>query len=195
MNILETLLTAFLSFVSTNIDDIVILMLFFGSKRYSSRDIVSGQYLGISSLVVVSYIFSRVGNYINPQFIGLLGLFPIYLSIKQFVSLLKPDTDTSQIDLNKTGIISLAGVTIANGSDNIGVYVPLFATMDNHQLLILVMIFLVMTGLWCLLGKYLASHPLLAKSISRFGHIIMPVVLFLLGVYILIESGAIKLFV
>jgi cadmium resistance transport/sequestration family protein len=193
---IEIVITAFLAFVSTNIDDIVILTLFFGSRKYSARQIVLGQYLGILSLVVASYFFSRVGNFINPQYIGLLGLFPIYLSIKQFIALLKANTEDTQrqLNLSRTGIISVAGVTIANGSDNIGVYVPLFATMKNHQLLIVVVIFVVMTGLWCMLGKYLASHPILAKSISKFGHVIMPVVLLLLGVYIMFESGAVNLF-
>lgn len=191
----EVLITSLLASVSTNIDDIFILMLFFGSKKYSSTQIFLGQYLGIAALVIVSYIFAQIGNFIDPRYIGLLGLFPIYLAIRQCISLLKSGAaEDSNVDPDKAGILAVAGVTIANGSDNIGVYVPLFATLSNSQMIMLITVFLIMTFVWCVIGKYLARHPLLAKSIARFGHIVMPIILFLLGVYILFESKAVYLF-
>lgn len=191
----EAFITSLLAFVSTNLDDIIILALFFGSRKYSQHNIFPGQYLGIFSLVIISYTFAQVGNFIHPRYIGLLGFLPIYLSIKQLIALFrKGDADEVQIDHSKAGIIAIAGVTLANGSDNMGVYVPLFATLNNFHFMILIIVFAIMTGIWCMLGKYLARNALLAKTITRFGHIIMPGVLFLLGVYILFESNAIYLF-
>jgi cadmium resistance protein CadD (predicted permease) len=42
------------AFVATNIDDIVVLMVFFSSSNFQARHIVIGQYLGIGSLVAIS---------------------------------------------------------------------------------------------------------------------------------------------
>jgi len=191
----EVIFTSILAFVSTNLDDIFILMLFFGSKRYTSRDIFLGQYIGISSLVVISFILSLAGYIIDQRYIGFLGLFPVYLAIKQFIQLLKPDAeDEPKIDFSKTGMLAVAGVTIANGADNIGVYVPLFATQQNYEIVFTTIVFMIMTYVWCFLGGYLAKHPLLSKPIDRFGHLVMPVVLLMLGVYILYESKVITLF-
>lgn len=190
---LQTLLTSILAFVSTNIDDIFILMLFYATGRYKSWQIVAGQYLGIATLVVVSFIGAYIGSFFDQRYIGLLGLFPIYLAVKQWISLWKGAEDDDEQVAASGGVISLAGVTIANGGDNIGVYIPVFATMTFPERLILIAVFAVMIYLWCMLAKYLAHHPLVAKALGKYSHVLMPIVLFLLGIYILYESDSFSL--
>lgn len=46
------------AFVATNIDDIVVLMVFFSSASLDARNIVTGQYLGIGSLTAISALGS-----------------------------------------------------------------------------------------------------------------------------------------
>jgi cadmium resistance protein CadD (predicted permease) len=192
---MQTILTSILAFISTNIDDIFILMLFFGSRKFKDSTIILGQYTGIGSLVVISLAGSVVGNFIDQRYVGLLGLFPIYLALKGFLGLLKHDKseDNVSVETTSTGIISIAGVTIANGGDNIGVYVPLLTTMSNGEKIEMIFIFGVMTYLWCIMARYLSSRPLIANQIDKFGHVIMPVVLLLLGVFIIVESGSLSL--
>ena len=194
---MQTLLTSVLAFVSTNIDDIFILMLFFGAKKIKSSRIIAGQYLGIGALVVLSLLGSFVGNFIDQRYIGILGLFPIFLAIRQVWQLVRPpeDDDPGEVTATSASVFAVAGVTIANGADNIGVYVPLLTTLSQLEKIQLLIVFIVMTYLWCLAGMYLASRPLVAKQLELFGHIIMPVVLFLLGLFILIESGTFGLLV
>jgi hypothetical protein len=45
-------------------------------------------------------------------------------------------------------------------------------------------------GIWCAAGKYLTSHPVIAKVLTRWGHIVLPVVLIAVDLSILIEGGA-----
>jgi len=188
---LESIVAAVLAFVSTNIDDIFVIMLFFGSKRFNAVQIVAGQYLGIVALVVISFIISLVGHFVEPKYIGLLGLFPIYLAIKQFIDLFRGNAHDEEAKLveNKMGILTVAGVTIANGSDNIGVYVPLLAKFNVIETSVLAVVFTAMTLIWCYLGIFLSTRPLLASAIEKYGHIVMPAVFLLLGVYIIWESG------
>ena len=130
---LHNLLTSLLAFVSTNVDDLFILTLFFGSKKISAPRIIAGQYLGIATLVVISLLTAYVGNFIDQRFIGVLGLFPIFLAAKQVLGLIKPDEQQGEDDVAlKASIFAVAGVTIANGADNIGVYVPLLTTMSQY---------------------------------------------------------------
>lgn len=190
---MDIIVTSFLAFVSTNIDDLFILALFFGDKRFSVRDICWGQYLGIGLLVTLSYLGVHLGKWIDVRYIGLLGFIPIYLGIRQFGELFNRSGSKDLDPLNKKlnlrqGFWAVASVTFGNGGDNIGTYIPLFSTLDNSQLTILLFIFLVLVGIWLIAAKYLARHPMLAKTIERYGHLITPVVLFLLGVYILIEN-------
>ena len=184
-----------LAFVSTNVDDIFILMLFFGTKRYKRGTIIAGQYLGMAGLVGLALVFSYFGQFIDQRYIGLLGLFPIYLATTQVIALLKgsQDSDVNATTLTATGVFAIAGITIANGGDNVGVYVPLFAIMSDIEKIQMIVVFAIMTFFWCLAGEYLASHPVIAKQIDKSGHVLMPIVLFLLGIFILIESGTFQL--
>lgn len=189
---LQSLLTAVLAFVSTNIDDIFILMLFYSNGRFRESTIVIGQYLGIASLVIVSLIAAYIGGFFDQRYVGLLGLFPIYLGVRQVVSVFKKDDEEEETNI-KSGVLAIAGVTIANGADNIGVYVPLLSTMSIVEKIQLLVVFAIATFLWCMAAKYLAHHPLIAKQLSRYGHLITPVVLIFLGVFILFESGTFSL--
>jgi len=85
---------------------------------------------------------------------------------------------------------TVAGVTLANGGDNLGVYIPLFAT--TPQVIVnYVLVFAVMTAVWCALGYLAVNNPLIGSQIRRHGHVLLPVVLIALGLYIL--SGAVGL--
>lgn len=195
---MDIVLTSFLAFASTNIDDLFILALFFGDKRFSIRDICWGQYLGIALLVTISYFGARLGKWIDVRYIGLLGFIPVYLGISQLLELIRlsepkePETLNNKLDLSQ-GFWAVASVTFGNGGDNIGTYVPLFSTLDNTELTIMLFIFLLMVAIWLITANYLASHPLMAKTIDRYGHIFTPIVLILLGVYILIENRSFTL--
>ncbi|HEU4323694.1 MAG TPA: hypothetical protein VFS21_11145 [Roseiflexaceae bacterium] len=56
----DTVLTAVVAFASTNIDDIFVLMLFYGqlSPTFRRRHVVAGQYLGFLALVAISTLGS-----------------------------------------------------------------------------------------------------------------------------------------
>ncbi len=195
---MEIILTSILAFAATNIDDIFVLTLFFGDKRYKSTSVYFGQYLGIIVLIGVSVTGSLIGNFVESKYIGLLGLFPIYLALRQLISLIRGENEDEKLEREEksiltTGILSVATVTIANGGDNIGTYVPLFATLTTLDKSIMIALFLIMTFAWLITAKYLTTHPLMTKAVSKYGHIITPVVLFFLGLFILKENESFNL--
>src|SRR5689334_15382583 len=109
---MQSIITSILAFSSTNIDDIFVLMLFFGSKRFKPIDIFVGQYVGIVTLVIVSLAGAYLGGFIDPRYVGLLGFFPIYLGIKQAVGLFRKSEDKDDLDIEtkSTSIFSVAAV-------------------------------------------------------------------------------------
>lgn len=189
---MELILTSIVAFASTNIDDIFLLILFFGDRKFTSSQIIAGQVLGISTLIVISVIGSLAGLIIHPAYVGLLGLFPIYLGFRALWQMRRkgdPD-DEEEVRPAKSGLLAVAGVTIANGGDNIGIYVPLFTTLTWANKSVMIGIFLVMTLLWCAVAKYLTTHPVMAKAIGKYGKKVTPFVLILLGLYILYEADS-----
>jgi cadmium resistance protein CadD (predicted permease) len=77
--------------------------------------------------------------------------------------------------------LAVAAVTFANGGDNIGIDIPLFATLTGTNKLTMVTVFLLMTFLGCLMAKYLTTHSYVKKSVDKYGHCATPSVLVLLG--------------
>ena len=192
---MEIIITSILTFISTNIDDIFLLMLFYSNKNYREKEIMLGQYAGITALIAISLVVSLSGLFIDNAYIGLLGLVPVWLGIKGLLRLRKPIQQGKIIAVDmKTGAhqnaITVAGVTFANGGDNIGIYVPLFASMTWPNKLTMVSVFLVLTFLWCLTAKFLTRHPYVAKAIDKYGHIATPFVLIALGLFIMYENGS-----
>lgn len=186
---------AILVFISTNVDDIFLLAAFFADKKLTARTIVFGQLLGIGALVAVSALVAWLSMALPEGWISLLGFVPLYLGLKQIQSLWS-DSDDSVEDDEIQGrerqmeggvssqLLAVAGVTIANGGDNIGVYIPLFAN-SLATIPLFVFVFGLMTLFWCFLGHVLVNNKLFGHWIRRYGHKILPIVLIYLGIDIL----------
>lgn len=192
---ITTIFTSLISFVSTNIDDIFVLMLFFAQEDQPGRkrQITLGQYLGIGILVAVSMGGASLLRLIPEHYIGFLGFVPIALGVKEWISYLKEKNNNGsekaeKPEAGKSLAISVMLVTVANGADNLGVYIPLFAGYTVGQMLTAVVVFAMMVALWCLLAQKIASLPVLKAAIQKYRHIIVPVVFVALGVYILAEN-------
>mgnify|MGYP000966779367 FL=1 len=231
---ISVIITAFVSFASTNIDDIFVLMLFFSKigNQLKKRHIIIGQYLGIMTLLLISTIGSIGLNLIPQQYTGLLGIIPILLGIKEWLKYRKDkietevqsltveeiyipednviddlNTDIAQIQgtknekikimlskLTHPAIISVFLVTIANRADNIGVYIPLFTTLNSYELIVTLFIFLSLTAVWCFAAERLTNIPSIKHMIQKYKNIIVPVVFIVIGIFIIVKSDLFSLF-
>ena len=86
-------------------------------------------------------------------------------------------------------ILSVVIVAVANGADNIGVYIPLFTGYSSWQFLLTIFVFTIMMALWCFLGERITSFPRIKDAIQRCKHIAVPIIFVGLGIYIFIKSG------
>lgn len=188
-------------FFSTNIDDLFLLAAFFADTRLNRLSIVLGQYLGIGALVLVSAVAALLALTIPDGWIALLGLVPLLMGLAKLRALrvsaadTEDDSDARRIQEQEhtaerrlgLPVLAVASVTVANGGDNVAVYVPLFATAFD-AIATYALTFAVMTGVWCALGYLLVNNNVLGGAIRRYGHIIVPVVLIALGIYILSDA-------
>jgi cadmium resistance protein CadD (predicted permease) len=187
-----TILAALAVFAGTNLDDIVVLTLLFLSARASGLprpwQIWVGQYLGIGVLISVS-ASAALGLTIVPDiWVGLLGAVPLALGLRGLISAIRTGAKDQQTP-PATGLVSVAAVTIANGSDSVSVYTPLFRTSGVSSSLVTIAVFAPLVTVCCLAASWLGSHPRVIAMIRRFGHWIVPGVFILVGAVILVGSG------
>jgi cadmium resistance transport/sequestration family protein len=189
-------LTGVVSFAATNIDDIFVLMLFFSQTggAFRNRHVVMGQYLGFAALAALSVLGSLGVLVVPREWIGLLGLVPVFLGVRALARLRgPPGVEEERKPVEGSGTWGVAAVTFANGGDNIGIYVPLFAGAGYARTGVIVSVFFALVAVWCYVGHRLGSHPAVARKIDHYGHVVVPFVLVGLGVYILLESGSLSL--
>ncbi len=185
------LLSAIVIFISTSIDDLVLLILFHSqaSTRSQRLSILGGQILGIGLLTGISLLGSYLAsNMLEGWVIGLLGIIPIILGIKAMTSR-EEDKDASVAAGKKSLLATVSLVTIASGGDNLGIYIPWFATLDEASLLVTMLVFLILILLFWALGYLLANQSHIKALLIRFSAILVPVVFLLLGFVILSENG------
>ena len=212
-NILGAVISGMTAFAATNLDDLFLLMLYFSRANNNPQregSIILGQYIGFSVLVFIS-ILGYLGSLLIPRhYVGLLGILPILLGIRELLSLIRSEEQEEQLvdglESTPTSIFrsrplkwlnpqasSIAAVTVANGSDNLAVYTPLFAAGGVTPMVIIIVVLLLMVPVWCFIADWLAENPVTAGPLRRYGRVIMPFVLMVIGLTILIESGALEM--
>jgi len=186
-------------FAVTNIDDILILALFFSQGAGvpgSARRVVLGQYLGFAALLAVAVAAAFGATFLPASVLPYLGLLPLALGLKAAWQAWKdhrdggPEDEEARTEDGGPGPLEVAAVTFANGGDNIGVYVPVFATAGTGGMAVYAVVFLVLVAVWCFAGRFFATRPVVARALARWGHILLPLVLIAVGLLILVEGGA-----
>ena len=190
---LTTIGSAIGLFAATNIDDIVVLtVLFLASRRGQLRpwQIVVGQYLGFITLVVISVVAALGLTIIPDEWVGFLGLIPLGIGIWALVRGLRRNCDYDD-KIAAVGLWGVAGITIANGADNISLYTPIFRTSSPGDVTIMIVVFLILVAVWCAAGRLIGTHKAVTETLERVEHWLVPVVFIGLGLFILVESGVI----
>ena len=194
------------AFVATNIDDLLILIAFFAnSHRFPLPQIVLGQYSGMGALLAISIVGSLIALIVPDNLIGLIGIFPIAIGIRELLELLKNGDNNEveeeewaakQLPQSRRGrrltaylpFLTVAAVTFSGGEE-IGIYTSVFATYHEvSEIIIIVLVVMVLTGVWCTVAYHLVNRPQIASSIKRIGTVALPFVLIGLGIYILAEA-------
>lgn len=175
---------AVMAFVGTNLDDILILTVLFaqcGSRR-EKKEIWLGQFVGIALLTAAGILGARAAQALPQRYICLLGCIPMAMGVKIWIG--RNEEEKTRGRMSRWWQVML--LTLANGGDNIGAYVPLFSRFAGAQQTGAAMIFGGMTLLWCMIGMRLGSMKRVHGYIEKYRHIAVPALLIGLGVMILV---------
>lgn len=178
-------LTSVIAYISTNIDDIFVLMILLAQTR-AKRSLIAGHFLGVGLLTTISMLGASGLQNLPLKYVGVLGLVPIGLGIKAWF-----DRDNEEVEAKAVGLLSMAMITLGNGADNIGVYIPLFTGFTDVEQTGAVIIFAAMTTLWLFLANSLAEFPRIKAVLETYKDIAIPVVFIALGLFIILDSGLI----
>ena len=200
---LGTIIAGVVTYWSTAIDLLIILMLFFAKVKDKKgvRDIYIGQFLGSGLLILVSLFFAVILHYVPvKRLLGFLGIIPVFLGIK---ALILGDSDGEKManeklkDTNQNNLIkTLIFITIVScGADNVGLFVPYFISLALPKLLITLVVFLIMIFLLVFIAQKSVSIPIVGTVLEKYSRWFIGIVYIFIGGSVLIENGSIQLFV
>jgi cadmium resistance protein CadD (predicted permease) len=189
------------SFAATNIDDLFILMAFFANRRsFPTLHVVLGQYVGMGALLAIGIVGSLIALVVPNNLIGLIGIFPIAIGIKELLELRKKDDDDDEEEpaakqpsqrskwIAYLPFLAVTAVTFSGGEE-IGIYASVFAiNNETSEIVVIILVVMGLTGVWCGVASYLVNHSFLAVRFRRIANRILPFVLIGLGLYIMAEA-------
>jgi cadmium resistance protein CadD (predicted permease) len=201
-------ITAVTAFVATNVDDLLLLVLFFSRKNrdFRLRHIVAGQYIGFLILLAISLMGFAGGLAVPRSWRGLAGLGTMGFGVYKLIVGCRDKTSSVATEMEhlppppsvfrglfnrKTYVVAAA--TVSYGSDNVATYVPLFANANAKELAVIIGIFLCLLAVWCFIAYKLTHHPAATQVLERCGHVLVPLILIGLGLYIILVNGTLSL--
>ena len=191
--ILSSVLQAIGLFIATNIDDIIVLSLFFArgaGQAGTTLRILAGQYLGFAGILAATILVTLGADAFLPtEAIPYFGLIPLTLGLWAAWQAWQGDDnddDDAKVSGKNVSALIVAGVTFANGGDNIGVYVPVFTTSMPAEVAIYCVVFLILVAPLVWAARFVATRPGIAETLEKWESVLFPAVLILLGIAILL---------
>jgi cadmium resistance transport/sequestration family protein len=188
---METILISLITFAATNIDDLIVQTIMYAQTmdRKDAMKIAIGRYIGTYLLLAVSILGIFGVSFLPDSVIGLLGFIPILLGIHSIIESRSQDHEEEKTSsFGKKTVFASAVLTIANGADNVGVYIAAFSRFTVLELMAALIVFFVLTAVFCWICQKLAEQPLIRDVIAKYEKILVPAVLIILGIIILCES-------
>ncbi|WP_144145973.1 cadmium resistance transporter [Paraburkholderia sp. BCC1884] len=199
---LSLALLAIAAYAATNVDNLFVLLAFLAQAKDGRARVIAGQLAGSLTLIAASILLAALLTRLPAGYVGLLGVLPIGVGLYQAWERFGPrnaraDHAQGEPDSLKANRGSswwtVAGVAVANGSDNLAVYVPLYAGHSHGEGAFVSLVFVAMIGLWCALALWLVEHPLLGAPIRRYGSVLLPLILVVIGISVIVQNDTLRI--
>lgn len=111
---ISLILTSISLFIATNVDDLILLIMFFALYRVTQKrkEVVIGQYLGMGTIIFISVIISYTIGKLDLFELKWLGVIPILLGVKTFFE--KSEDEETLEKKNNALISQVAFLTLLN---------------------------------------------------------------------------------
>ncbi|WP_159637051.1 cadmium resistance transporter [Erysipelothrix anatis] len=192
---ISIIFTGIMTYIATSIDYIVLLIILFAQQRQTGKkyQIILGTYIGMAILIGISLAGSMGVSLLPDEYIGLLGLIPLVLGIKVLLQKEDNDSDNDEEISQEYLVISTASLLLAAGADNIGVYIPLFATSSISSTTVIIIVYIVLTAFLLFVCDKVSTIEGISETVEKYEKIIVPIVFIILGIYIMIDGNIIQL--
>jgi cadmium resistance protein CadD (predicted permease) len=176
-----------IAFAAADIDDLIVLTLFFADERFQSWHVVLGQYLGVSGVIALCLLGAGPASHLPHILIRALGIVPIAVGLYKLLSR-RPrgeDNRAPRKSSSAAKVLVVAGVSFADCSDALAIFTPLYVRSNSQEKILITAVFLVLIGVWCGIARFLTHHSALETRIRPLLDFVAPWALIGVGLLIM----------
>lgn len=183
---------AAVAFVSTNLDNLFLLMGLLAGSKLPTRSVALGYASCVFLVLAVAAAGSFAASYAVDAWLRYLGLVPLGMGLWRLRGLARSDTsaaDTVGGPARAAGAASVFGVMLAGSGDALAVFASLMGESAGPLVVVIFATALGLSAVWAMLARWVVDHPALAprlRSVDRYG---VPVLLVAIGLYILLDTA------
>lgn len=179
------------AFVSTNLDNLFLLMAMMKGSSLGARAVVLGYGSAMALVLAVGTLGSYAGDLVADAWLRYLGLIPLAMGVWRLWDLRRGvDPNAKESAPSQAGgAASVFGVMLANSGDSLGVFTSLMSETSELLVLVIFATALAMSGLWVAAARWLVEHPALAPHLRRLDRYLVPILLLAIGIYILSDTA------
>lgn len=179
---------AIAAFVSTNLDNLFLLMGMLGGSRAHTRDVVLGYGLSMGLVLSVGLAGSYAADWTAQGWLRYLGLVPLAMGLWRLRGLLRGGAHDVEAARASRAALPVFSTMLANSGDSLGVFTALMSETAEPLVPVLIATVLAMVCVWVVAARQVAAHPALAPLLRRLDRTLVPVLLIALGLYILTDT-------
>jgi cadmium resistance protein CadD (predicted permease) len=113
---------------------------------------------------------------------------PVLVGTVQLVGLIRRTAVQGRTPRPRASALGVAAMFLAMSADSVAVLGPLVADTLNRLDAAVLVSWMVMGGVWTRLAGWVAGHPRVAIAAERYGAWIGPVLMIIVGLYILLDT-------
>ena len=183
------------SFIATNIDNLVLMVVLKGSHPQRRLAVAAGYLLSVTFVLLACIAGSLLGAVLNAGLVGYLGFVPlgfgVALLLRRQRATAGPDpAPEQQATLGWWAVcLSSAGIMAGNSGDSLAILLPLSAETLGKGLPILLLMYLVWAVCWATMALGISRQRALADHIEKHGARLVPWLMIAIGFYILANTA------
>lgn len=188
------------TFIATNLDNLLLLVVLLGSNPKRRLAVMGGFLISCVAVLGACAAALVLSAYFQPNVLGYLGLAPLLMGIHMLYQLHTHNTvEHTQVALDDTEssprvLLASFLLLFSNSSDSIAVFLPLFAESNRAATPILLSAYVAIAILWGIASYSIAGRRDLALLIERRAEKLVPWIMIGVGIYILMDTATDTLF-
>jgi len=183
------------AYIATNLDNLILLVALYSRYKNHPKTVTAGYFAGMAAIGVICLVIGLGGDFVPVSYLGMLGFIPIFMGVIALLQLTR--TKQAEVDASFAGessrntiFLAVLMTQLSNGADTIITFSVFLADSTPATDYLIALTYLAMITVFAGLAFYALQHRKLSVFLDRYGRYVTPLILILVGLYIISNTAS-----